>query len=757
MGCAQHAASAVIDDGCEECVVADRAVRWVEWFDQRIALLDAQSAQLADDLQAVTAARDEIAEAIEHGRLDRVGLTATVTPFLAPQMPVPGVAAFGVGPPLGAGSRTAPAPHPAGGVTALPSAGPGHPLSPAALLSAAGAALLLIAAIVFTAVSWRRLGTGGQITVMLSATVLTLAVTVVCQRRRLRWTAEALSWLTAALAVVDVVAAVSFDLVLGDAAPEIVIAVASVAVVSVGLVVALLTNSSDVAVAEPLGSGAGAIGSMGGPSITADMRAHVSGHSLVGPWVQGPLGVMVGSGALAVRLGELRWAPVTAAVAALLIVGSLQVRPAIRTWWAAPAIIALVASVVVSLVQIDGTAVPLIYATTVSLLVVALGAWAYRCRTDPRGVPFGSVASLLVVFLLPVVHVARCDTGAQYVIVAALAVASVAASFSGAVSQRRVLSLASTVPLFGALVAMLDRAGTGTAAVAAVAVCSVAWVRHVDGRREASVVGVLAVIALVGYGPAAAGLDIGWSAAISAGVAVLGTTAALQWWARRSDAARTSMLVPVMSCSVLAAVAATAVSTATTAAFVTVLFITAVAAVVTTLTVGVVAVRWGALAVASAAFALGWLVLLADLDVMVMEAFSLPIGVVWGAAGLLGLSRDARLRSWPALGPGLLAASLPTVSVLMSGDDGITRMMTMLVIGSALAVAGGYWKQQAPLVVGLAAAVFAALTQAAPWAAGLPRWLSLGVVGAALLVAGARFESVRAGTRRATERLTHFR
>lgn len=744
----------MVDETCEECVVADRAERWVAWLDARIALLDAQSAQLADDLQAVTAARDEIAEALEHGRLDREALTATVTPFVVPVTPAP---APGVGGSWGTAARPAPAPHPARGTAPIPPAGPGHPLSPAALLSGAGAALLLVAAIVFTAVSWRRLGTGGQITVMLAATVLSAAVTIVCQRRHLRWTAEALSWLTAALAVVDVVAAASFDLVLGDAAPEIVIAAAAAAVVAVGLVVALLTNSSVGMTTETDDSGAEPSGSMGGSTITADMRAHVSGHSLVGPWIQGPLGVMVGSGALAVRLGELRWAPVTAAVAALLIVGSLRVRPAIRTWWAAPAIIALVASVVVSFDQVDGTAVPLIYATTVSLLVVALGAWAYRCRTDPRGVPLGSVASLLVLFVLPALHVARCDTGAQYVIVAVLATASIAASFAGSVEQRRALSVASTVPLFGSLVAMLDRADTGTVAVAAIAVCAVAWVRHADGRRGASVVGVLAAIALAGYGPAAAGLDLGWSAAIAAEVAVIGTATALQWWARRSAAARTSLLVPVMSCSVLAAVAATAVSTATVSAFVTVLFTTVAVAVFTTTTLDVVAVRWGALAVAALAFGLGWLVLLADLGVVVVEAFSLPIGAAWSVAGLVGLSREARLRSWPALGPGLVVAGLPTVSVLMSGDEGLTRMVVLLVTGSVLAVAGGYWKQQAPLVLGLAAAVFAAFTQVAPWATALPRWLSLGVAGAVLLVAGARFESVRSGTRRATERLGRCR
>jgi hypothetical protein len=84
-------------------------------------------------------------------------------------------------------------------------------------------------------------------------------------------------------------------------------------------------------------------------------------------------------------------------------------------------------------------------------------------------------------------------------------------------------------------------------------------------------------------------------------------------------------------------------------------------------------------------------------------------------------------------------------------------MLLLLVVGAAVAVAAGSVGYQAPLVLGVAASLFAALTQVAPWAVGLPRWLSLGAVGVALLVAGARFESVRAGARQATQRIAHLR
>lgn len=746
MGCSQHADASVIDPTCDECVLADRAERWVDWFDARIALLDAQSAQLADDLQAVTAARDAVAEALEHGRLDAAQLTSTVSEFVAPGVVAPVRSA-----------ATSPVVHPVAGGSTVPAAVRPR-LSPAAMLSAAGAALLLVASIVFTAVSWDRLGTGGQITVMGIATVLAAGAAVVCQRRALRWTAEALSWLAAALAVVDVVAASAFDLVLDDAAPEIVVAVSALGVLVVGLAVALATNTTDT-----VGGAGTTVEGAPPPSFAADIREHVSGHALVAPWVQGPLAVIVAAGALAVRLGELRWAPVTAAVAALVLVATLRVRPGLRRWWAAPAVVALVVSVFVSFGQVDGTAVPLIYASTVALLVVALGLWAYRCRPEPQSVPLGSVASVLVMVVLPALHVARCDTTAQTVIVVASAVAAATGSFATTLERRRMLAVSSWAPLVGAVVAMVDTSATGAVALAATAVASLAWVRHADGRRVSAAVSTSVAIALVGYALAAAGLDLGWSGAVASMVATVVVGGLVQWSTRRADRTGRGVgidepaLVAVGTCAVLAAVVATAVSTVTTPAFVAAAFVAAAIGVLTTATPTSPVMRWAGLAVAAIATAAGWLALLAHLDVQVVEASSVPVGGVWCIVGVVAMRRESRLRSWPALGPGLAAAALPTVAVLMDGDPGLTRMVVLLVAGAAVAVVGGVVRQQAPLVVGVAAAVFAALTQVGPWAVGLPRWLSLGVVGAALLVAGARFESVRAGAHRATDRFAHYR
>jgi hypothetical protein len=343
------------------------------------------------------------------------------------------------------------------------------------------------------------------------------------------------------------------------------------------------------------------------------------------------------------------------------------------------------------------------------------------------------------------------------VVVVALGLGAVFASLAPAVSARRAVAAASGVPLVGATLATLDSSSTGALALALLTVVCAAWLRHVDGRRVALVIGTASGLALVGYATAAAGLSTGWAAAIAAEVAVVGATGVVLLMSRRTESARPNWLSAVAPVTAVAAALASAISTATLPAFEMVAFTVTVAGVVVTTVVSDVAVRWVSLGVAPLAFSVGWSAILSDGGVDVAEAYSLPIGVAWCAAGLVALRRSPVLRTWPTLGPGLVVASLPTVGQLSGGDPGLTRMLLLLVVGAAVAVAAGYVGYQAPLVLGVGAAIFAAFTQVAPWAAGLPRWLSLGAVGVALLVAGARFESVRAGARRATQRISHLR
>ncbi|MGB7980715.1 MAG: hypothetical protein WCF36_07965, partial [Candidatus Nanopelagicales bacterium] len=79
------------------------------------------------------------------------------------------------------------------------------------LLLSLGALLLVVAGSVFAAVTWDRLGTSGQVVLMLLAT-FGLGALAIRLRRRLAGTAEALAVVAAGLAVVDLVSAPALGL-----------------------------------------------------------------------------------------------------------------------------------------------------------------------------------------------------------------------------------------------------------------------------------------------------------------------------------------------------------------------------------------------------------------------------------------------------------------------------------------------------------------------------------------------------------------
>ncbi|HEX6936190.1 MAG TPA: hypothetical protein VF227_06695, partial [Actinomycetes bacterium] len=80
------------------------------------------------------------------------------------------------------------------------------------LLLALGVGLLGVAAVIFVAVSWGRLGVGGRAAVMTGVTALAAYAGLVVHRRGLTATAEALSLLTVGLALIDCAGARASDL-----------------------------------------------------------------------------------------------------------------------------------------------------------------------------------------------------------------------------------------------------------------------------------------------------------------------------------------------------------------------------------------------------------------------------------------------------------------------------------------------------------------------------------------------------------------
>jgi hypothetical protein len=127
-----------------------------------------------------------------------------------------------------------------------------------------------------------------------------------------------------------------------------------------------------------------------------------------------------------------------------------------------------------------------------------------------------------------------------------------------------------------------------------------------------------------------------------------------------------------------------------------------------------------------------------------IEWYSLP-----AAAGLL-LAAGRELRhgaSWPAWGPGLLVAAVPSAVLAVTTSDG-GRAGSVLVAAAAVLVAGARAGIRAPLLVGAGTALALALgftVRALPWPLGTA--LAVGVVLVALGVRRERRPVAGFGTR----------
>jgi hypothetical protein len=129
----------------------------------------------------------------------------------------------------------------------------------------------------------------------------------------------------------------------------------------------------------------------------------------------------------------------------------------------------------------------------------------------------------------------------------------------------------------------------------------------------------------------------------------------------------------------------------------------------------------------------GW-VAAAGAGLAAVEWYSLP-----AAVGLL-IGAGSQLRhgaSWPAWGPGLLVAAVPSAVLAVTTSDG-TRAAVVLVVAAAVLVAGARTGVRAPLMVGAGTALALALgftVRSLPWPLGTAL-----VVGVVLLAVGMRRE-----------------
>jgi hypothetical protein len=163
---------------------------------------------------------------------------------------------------------------------------------------------------------------------------------------------------------------------------------------------------------------------------------------------------------------------------------------------------------------------------------------------------------------------------------------------------------------------------------------------------------------------------------------------------------------------------------------------------------------------------LGWLsgllltasswVRLAESDVTLPEAYTVPPGLALVAVGWWKRRSDQQIRSWRAYGTGLGLVLLP--SLLRSlADSGNVRPLLLALAALAVLAVGVARRLQAPLVLGAGVLAVDALVQLSPYLAMAydvaPRWVTIGLLGLALLAAGATYEKRLADVRRVARQL----
>ncbi|WP_328483008.1 hypothetical protein OHS71_33205 [Streptomyces sp. NBC_00377] len=157
---------------------------------------------------------------------------------------------------------------------------------------------------------------------------------------------------------------------------------------------------------------------------------------------------------------------------------------------------------------------------------------------------------------------------------------------------------------------------------------------------------------------------------------------------------------------------------------------------------------------AVALFVLAMWVRLAAWEVVVPEAYTLPVTVPALLVGALRRRRDPAASSWTAYGPGLTVTLLPSLATAW-GDVEWTRPLLLGAAALLLTLLGARHRLRAPLVLGGSVLALDALHELAPYLLqvtdALPRWVPPALAGLLLLALGATYEQRLRDVRRVRE------
>ncbi|MGH3657741.1 MAG: SCO7613 C-terminal domain-containing membrane protein, partial [Micromonosporaceae bacterium] len=164
--------------------------------------------------------------------------------------------------------------------------------------------------------------------------------------------------------------------------------------------------------------------------------------------------------------------------------------------------------------------------------------------------------------------------------------------------------------------------------------------------------------------------------------------------------------------------------------------------------------RWRLVFGAAGCELLAWWVFLHTSGVGLVEAYTVPFAAAALLGGLLTLRHNPAVTSWLAYGVAMVAGFLPSIAVIMQGDDPPLRRLLVGTAALAVVVTGAVRRRQAPVVIGGVVLVLVALRELAGLWELLPRWVPLAAAGLVLLVLGATYEQRRRDVRRLRDALS---
>lgn len=694
---------------------------------------------------------------------------------------------------------------------APPPAAPLRPTRPArglpvpsvpALLLGLGALCLLVAAVAFLAVAWSALGVGGRTAVLVGLTGATAALGTVLAGRGLRVAGESLSVVSLGLLVLDLVGAAGAGW-LGEAsgaglacvvgvvvalaslawlrtglgAPQVVaplgLGVAAVAAVDLTahphvvattatLLMAVLVALGVVAGARllPWAAGSGAALCWGWLALGGLVDA-ASYPTLAGLWAEGHALPLLTAALLLAAVAVL-WRPALAGTTSILTL--VAVLPALDeggTSFGAAALAAVLGWALVGLATRSGGAtvvrVPLAASAVASTCVLVVLVVEALDRLLLVAAPGTAGAAVRLPATTALAHPALAAASALALMVAYVAGAGrpvppaawVAAGVLGATTTAALLPVPLAVVV--AVLAAAGLVGIGSRPVAGVLLLAAVLV-----ALPSQVLTLGALVALVAgcwllryRTVAAAVLPAALGASVWTALAVADVDPAFRGVPVLLALAALALLRPRPELEAVAAV---------TSSLAAALAVTGPTSLAVHLTVGGALVTVHALLVAQRRVVawVGGLLLaaatwvrLAELGVSQPEAYTLPSALALLLVGVATLRRDPTAPTGPALTPGLLLATVPTLLWVLALDPVSLRAALLGLACLATVLGGTALRWSAPVAVGWVVGLLLVVRELAPYAAATPQWILIGAAGTALTVVGVTWERRLGELRRA--------